>query len=174
MQQTLLAFLSMLALSIIGFSQQRSIYHLHRAAYVREYEMIVADYATGQLGRLHGLAFDEHQGAAAAWTPGPLTAPDRLGPEPPEIPGDPSTYDDLDDYHGYTSTTVHRLGAQADSYDLVVHYTVRYVDPADLEPASPVATSAKEVALTAQAVDARGRTVAQVTLRRLFTVTDAL
>ncbi|MEZ4700063.1 MAG: hypothetical protein R2834_07015 [Rhodothermales bacterium] len=153
MQQTLLALGALLIITTIAMNQQRSIFMLQRTAHVRELEAAASDYAQRRLSELSSYAFDEARlGMSTLITDVvDLTSSGSFGVESGETAGDISTFDDIDDFHGYVdSTVVHTLSNE--TYRLRASYSVQYVDASNPTgtPGPGVKTLMKRLIITVE------------------------
>lgn len=175
MQQTLLALGALLIVTTISMNQQRSIFMLQRTAYLRELEAAASDYAQMRLSEVASLAFDEERlGMTTLNTDiADLTASTAFGVESGETAGDPSTFDDIDDFHGYVDSTVtHTLSDE--TYRLRASYTVQYVDPTSpgTTPAAGFKSLIKVVILTVETREAIDAGYVRIIERRSIAVSD--
>lgn len=165
MPQTFLALGAILLLSTFALNQQQHAAGLDRGAERREVDLAATDLARAWLAAAAERVYDESDVGRTGLrldTDG-LTAPEDLGPEPGEV--NLSTFDDADDYHGFTTADSVLWDGSALLFD--VDIAVRYVllDTPDTPAGSP--TLAKEIAVTVseQATGSLGRRPVQCTLR---------
>ena len=127
MQETILALGALMIIMLIAINQQRSTIRIHEQVYVREISQARDDFATSLLeGIVNQMDFDEE---TIPLTSIPTNVNDMslvLGPEG-LLETDPSTFDDLDDFHAYRDTFQHIISADTFRFD--VSFTVNYLTP---------------------------------------------
>ena len=173
MQQTLFVLGSLLIIMVITINQQRSIFMFQRNAYIREIESAAADFAKRRLEQIpNTVTFDEARVGVVNFTTttSDLTAVASLGPDGVEDPSDPSTFNDLDDFDGYSETIFHVVSQ--DTFRFQATYSVQYVDPSN--PSNTVAspTLAKEIVATVISLNPIGAMTANVTFSKTMIAAD--
>ena len=172
-QQTMLALGALLILTTLTLNQQKSIFLVQRGAYVREIESAATDYAKIRLHQItEGLAFDEARIGMSVIDTGTndLTLPLSLGTEGVEDATDKLTFDDIDDYNGFSETEAHTLSNE--TYFLRADYTVKYVNPVTADTSSAARTLAKQVIINVASVDSVGSATARVSFKKTVAISD--
>jgi hypothetical protein len=137
MQQTLLALLGVIILGLYGYSYHDRSATDERTAIRREIENAALGVATDWSVRLQQFAFDERildAGISYPVHPDTLrytSPPDSLGRADDPDETNRCTWDDVDDFHGFSTQESYPVGAGR--ADFAVSIRVRYADLADLD-----------------------------------------
>ena len=144
MQQVLLTVVAAVILGYLGLSRHQSHARDERASMVRELEAAALSLAEQWSGEVRALAFDEADLSRMQVRLGSdlsgLTS--VLGPEAGEDPADPGTFDDADDFNGYsvveTAPFTDGTGAMQ---TFQVRLSVSYADPTTWAPSTTPKTA---------------------------------
>ena len=173
MQQTILALGALLIITMLAVQQQRASFINLEGVYIREIENAAADFAKKRSEEIiSGAAFDETRTGSTDLDvdTSTLTGIGALGPDATE--NDIASFDDIDDYHGYTEQVVHVLSA--DSFRFDVSYTVEYVNPSSPSSTPTGPTLAKELTIMVLSQDSVGTRAAQYSQSETIIVSDNL
>ena len=172
-QQTMLAMGALLILSTLTVNQQKSIFFMQQGAYVREMESAAADYAKKRLHEITSSAgFDEARLTMTIIDTDTtdLTLPLSIGTDGGENPNDASTFDDVDDFDGFSEDVTHTLSDE--TYALRATYTVRYLHPVTADTTSNARGLAKQVIADVVTRDSVGYAAARVTFKKTVALSD--
>lgn len=165
MPQTLLAIAAIFCFALLALGQQRHDHDLTRHSVAMEAELVAVDVARAQMTRIERLAFDEDDvGRQGIRTQPPPTA---IGPDDAE--SGPATFDDVDDWNGFTEQVAMPVGMGTLRFQTVV--SVRYMD--NLAPSTPSATATLTKEIRVMVVEVQvgpsDRPPVQASLRRVVT-----
>ncbi|MEZ4700131.1 MAG: hypothetical protein R2834_07355 [Rhodothermales bacterium] len=164
MKQTMLAFLAMAIFSLLAFTQQRAALRYHGQVYGRDIERAALDFGLQRMAEIESKAFDETDMGNPELRVDVSGLTGNIGPDADEY--GPSTFDDIDDYNGFSGPFVHVFNNAQYAFDLDV--SVRFVTLADPEvEMTSGASLAKEVTvrITEQETPLE-RAPVEVTLKR--------
>lgn len=169
----MLAMGALLILSTLTLNQQKSIIMMQQGAYVREMESAAADFAKKRLHEItSSAAFDESRLLLSFIDTDTtdLTLPMLMGTDPGENPSDFTTFDDVDDYDGFSEDATHTLSNE--DYALRATYTVRYVKQNSTDTTSTSRSLAKQLIATVVTRDSVGYATARVTFKKTVALSD--
>ena len=141
-------------------------------AYIREFESAAYDYATKRMESIsNAMAYDESVAGDpdAVAEVSSLTPSSSFGKDAGE--SNEITFDDLDDFHGLEENVRH--GLSADTFNFVVTYSVRYVDPSNPSTATASSTLAKELTVNVASADTIGVKVAKYIGTKITLASDS-
>ncbi len=171
MQQTILTLGALMIITMTSVNQQRSNFMIMESTYLREFESAAYDYANKRIESItNSYAYDE----SVAGDPdaevdlATLTAAASFGKDAGEA--DEDSFDDLDDFHDLEEEIRH--GLSADSFNSVVTYTIRYVDPSNPSAVSASASMAKEITVNVASADTIGVKVAKYSKSKITLASD--
>ncbi len=135
--QSMMAVGAMILLSILILRINNTFLTTSTTFMDTKFEILATSIATSEMEQISKLAFDQYTVSNPATSLSQLTAPGNLGPESGEIP---STFNDIDDYNGYT-----KVDSTMPSAIFNIRCTVNYVAPTTPNFASTVATWNKRI-----------------------------
>ena len=146
---------------------------MQQGAYVREMESAAADYAKKRLHEItNSMGYDEARLAMSVIDTDTtdLTLPNVMGTEGGEYEFDETTFDDLDDYDGFTEQVMHSLSNE--NYALTATYTVRYLHPTTADTTSNARGLAKQIIANVVTRDSVGYAGARVSFKKTVSLSD--
>ena len=164
---------ALLILSTLTVNQQKSIFFMQQGAYVREMESAAEDYAKKRVNEIiNSTGFDETRLSMTVIDTdiSDLTLPSSMGVEGLEDSSNDATFDDIDDFDGFTEDVMHTLSDE--SYALRATYTVRYLDPATADTTSSARGLAKQIIASVATRDSVGYAAASVTFKKTVSLSD--
>jgi hypothetical protein len=174
MQQTLFALGALMITMLIALNQQRSVFQVQQMSYLRELENAAGDFGARRLEEImNTVGFDETVVGAAemSFEVDDLTGVAQLGHDASEIATNKATFDDLDDYDGFSESATHVISA--DTFQFHIRYSVSYVSTASPDGAAGSPTFAKEITATIESDTMIGDKGARVVMKRVAVVTDS-
>lgn len=172
MPQAILIVAAAVILGLLGLSRHEARARDHRALEQQEIEAVALRMAERWAGAARDLAFDEADVARDEIRLRNDVAglSSRLGPDAGETAADPRTFDDVDDYHGFTRTDAAAVGAGVGTVDLEVRVEVTYARTSDWSPTGTASTAKLAVVTVREAgTRERGRPAVRVALPVRFT-----
>ncbi|MEL6444076.1 MAG: hypothetical protein AAF089_07320 [Bacteroidota bacterium] len=165
MTQTFYSLIAVFMFTMVGLTMHRHVNNTERNAIAREIESVGLNVALYWANQVKNYAFDEADvgvlGMRSESDVAGLAAPAGLGPEAGET--SPDTFDDIDDFNGYSITVSQPIAEGTQDY--TVSFAVRYVSPLDFEIDSASETTAKSVSVVTRAVEvASDRPPMEITL----------
>lgn len=167
MPQSILILAATIILGYLGFSRHQAQAEDQRAGMVREIEASALSVAERWSGHVRDLAFDEADvGAREVRVRNDEDGLSvTLGPDAGETAADPRTYDDADDFHGFSRRETTAIGDGTVNVDFDVTATATYASPANWRTARvPRTAKIVTVTVTEMASGARGRPLVTVTV----------
>ena len=119
--QTLMTVGAMLLLSILILRVNNTFLTTSTAFMDTKFDILATSIATSEMEEISKLAFDQYTASNPATSLSQLTAPGNLGPESGETP---ATFNDIDDYDGYT-----KIDSTMPSAIFKIRCSVNYVAP---------------------------------------------
>ena len=174
MQQTIFALGALMITMLVAINQQHSILSAQQLGYIRELENAAMDFGTRRLEEIiNSTAYDEATVGASdmTFTSGDFTKAGQLGHDGGENVANTATFDDLDDYDGFSETVTHAISADTFLFDIT--YQVYYVFPSAPGTAAGSPTFTKEIVATIESQDVLGTRRARVITKRVATVLDS-
>ncbi len=140
--QTLMTVGAMLLLSILILRVNNTFLTTSTAFMNTKFDILATSIATSEMEEISKLAFDQYTASNPATSLSQLTAPGNLRTESGENPNDPSTFNDIDDYNGYT-----RIDSTMPSAIFKIRCTVNYVASTTPNVISTSATWNKKITI---------------------------
>ncbi|MDZ4698483.1 MAG: hypothetical protein SH809_02150 [Rhodothermales bacterium] len=164
MRQTMLAFLAMAIFSLLSFSQQRAALRYHGQVYGRDVERAALDFAQVKMAEIESKSFDEIDAANPELRVDVAGLTGNIGPDEDELAV--AAFDDIDDYHGFSSPYTHLFNSA--EYPFQLDIEVQFVSVSNPSVALTGAASlAKEVTVRVTEQDTPGeRAPVVITLKR--------
>lgn len=167
MPQSILILAAAIILGILGLSRHQARAEDDRASMVREVEAAALSVAERWSSHVRDLAFDEADvGAREVRVRNDDTGlSTSLGPDAGEDGSDPRTFDDVDDFSGYTLRETTPVGRGVETVAFDVEVSAEYANPVNWQTASSP-TTAKQVTVSVREVASgeRGRPLVRVAI----------
>lgn len=130
---------AMLLLSILILRVNNTFLTTSTAFMDTKFDILATSIATSEMEEISKLAFDQYTASNPATSISQLTAPGNLGPESGEIP---STFNDIDDFNGFT-----KIDSTMPSAIFKIRCTVNYVASTTPNVISTLATWNKKITI---------------------------
>ncbi len=152
--QTMLAVGAMILLSILILRVNNTFLTTSSTFMDSKFEIMATSIATSEIEEISKLAFDKSTILDSTIVPATsladLTTPGNLGPDTGEDPNDAKTFNDIDDYNGYTVNI--NADSTMPSANFKVRCVVSYVNPSTPNVVSSTATWNKKITVYVSSV----------------------